>query len=67
MKYSQLQKEALKRICRRCINEKYQLNLLPEDCRYFDYPRLCPRCEQMRNMPEDVRFFHRWKLWIAGK
>ena len=50
-------------ICRRCLNEKYKIHLVPEDCIY-EYRHICPRCEEVHNIVSDLRFSGKRKmLW----
>lgn len=52
-------------LCRRCINEKYDLNLKPSDCRYWFYRASCSKCENVGNIVMELSpsghskaFFH---------
>jgi len=36
-------------ICRRCLNEKYNVNLESRDCKY-GYYAVCPVCHQERHI-----------------
>ncbi len=49
-------------LCRKCLNEKYGSNLLPEDCQYFAFPELCPRCNKVNNIVVGIHPLKRWKL-----
>lgn len=52
--------------CRRCINERYDLNLQPYDCRYMIYASPCTGCGELSNIVEGVRFTGFFKLlWNA--
>ena len=54
-------------ICRRCINEVYDLKLVPIDCEYgFPYPYMCPRCEQMRNIVTGFKVKSRIQLMMKN-
>ena len=53
-----------KGLCRKCINEKYGADLLPEDCKYFTFPAVCPMCGKVNNIVVDVRLIGRRKLWF---
>ena len=64
MKYSYL-KNDLNNTCRACLNKKYRLNLKPKDCLYEDYPHICRKCKEMKNIVHDVRF--RKKLLLFFK
>ncbi len=53
-----------KGICRKCLNEKYNAGLLPEDCKYLHYPMECSECHKVSNIVVDIRPAKRWKLWF---
>ena len=40
--------------CRRCINMKYGLELMPYDCIYQHFPAVCPQCGEVRNIVADL-------------
>lgn len=42
--------EDLGTLCRSCLNKKYNVKLTPKNCEYDDYPRLCYRCEEIKNI-----------------
>lgn len=44
----------LGRTCRVCLNQAYDLRLEPQDCRYEEYPRICRRCGEVKNIVEDI-------------
>lgn len=52
-------KKDLGNICRKCLNEKYSLNLMSKDCIYDFYPRLCGECGCMKNIVRSIRFIKR--------
>lgn len=43
-------------LCRRCINNRYELNLKPSDCQYFSGMDVCPRCGGMHHIVSGLRF-----------
>ena len=67
MRYETFKSEALGRQCRRCINQKYELQLEQEDCEYWSYPACCDCCGEVRNIVIDVDLFSRWKIWRLRK
>ena len=36
--------------CRRCINEWFDVNLQPKDCRYIPYQNICTSCGTVQNI-----------------
>ncbi|MGN0465791.1 MAG: hypothetical protein ACI4F9_05490 [Lachnospiraceae bacterium] len=59
-----LRKEDFGELCRKCINEKYHINLQPEDCYYCIYKYECSQCKKVKNIVFDIGFLSRWKLYI---
>ena len=37
-------------VCRRCIAEKYGVDLQPADCKYGLYPEPCDVCKEIHNI-----------------
>ena len=50
-------------ICRRCLNKKYKVHLIPDDCIY-EYRYVCPRCREMHNIVSDLRFSGKMKMLL---
>lgn len=67
MKYKSLKYAALGRLCRKCINEEYGLQLSRKDCLYWIYPATCRCCGQIKNIVADIAPFSRWKIWLSRK
>ena len=67
MNYYHLEKEALGRMCRRCINRVYDVKLSPNDCRYLHYPYPCRCCGQMKHIVAYILPVSRWKIWFSKK
>lgn len=49
-------------ICRQCLNQKYHMKLVPEDCRYFPYQYVCPCCGELRNIVVGFRWGVRMRM-----
>ncbi len=44
-------------VCRRCLNDFYNVHLLHSDCEYKSmYPGKCPRCQEMKNIVTGLKF-----------
>lgn len=50
--------------CRRCINVKYGLDLIPPDCIYQHFPAICPQCGEVRNIVADLPFRSRVRIYF---
>ncbi len=38
-------------VCRRCINQKYNVNLQPQDCEYDGpYAAICSNCDEVHHI-----------------
>lgn len=42
------------RICRTCLNQKYNLRLRSKDCYYLQYPAQCKDCGEVCNIVAGV-------------
>ena len=52
-------------VCRRCINDYFNVNLEPGDCRYDgEYLQFCQVCEQMRHIVVGLSFSGKLKLMM---
>lgn len=52
-------------ICRRCLNEQFDLRLSPEDCSYDQHAlSVCPCCGEVQNIVTRVRFTKRLRLYL---
>ena len=49
-------------MCRRCINEKYGLSLVPENCFYLHFQSICANCGELHNIVLDVDRPTRWQI-----
>lgn len=54
LKYRYLRNN-LERTCRTCLNQIYKVKLKPKDCVYDDYPHVCSRCKEMKNIVSDIK------------
>lgn len=61
-----LRAEAFGTLCRRCINEKYQIQLERKDCIYMHYSYQCMSCKEVSHIVTGITLSARWKL-LAGK
>lgn len=61
MKYQRV-KDSLGHICRACLNEKFSIQLQPEDCVYTMYPSVCYRCGEVKNIVENISFSKRMMI-----
>ena len=66
MKYKNLKDNAFSFLCRKCINEKYGLDLESDDCYYQHYPYICTACGEVKNIVTDVSSAVKFKLWIRS-
>ena len=64
MKYSQL-KDDMGYYCRECLNEAYDIELKPDDCKYFMYPILCHHCGMVKSVVTDIRTSKKIKLILG--
>ena len=64
MRYGTLRKKALGRTCRRCINQKYRLNLDRRDCVYVKRPGICKNCRHSSHIVKGVRLLSLWRVWF---
>lgn len=51
-------------LCRRCINEAYQVQLQTNDCWYEYYPHVCPRCGEIHNIVNDLKLSAKLRLLL---
>ena len=49
-------------ICRQCLNNRYGINLVPDECRYSTYSMPCPACGELHQIP--IRFSLRGRMKI---
>ena len=61
MRYGMIKKE-LGSLCRDCLNRKYGIGLVPEDCRYFAYPTGCASCGKVKNIVVGIDFSKRMQI-----
>ena len=52
---SRIRKDNRADLCRRCINDRYDLNLMPSNCRYYSGVDVCPRCGGMHHIVSGLR------------
>lgn len=43
-------KNDLEKSCRSCLNSRYGLDLISDDCYYCMYPAECPYCGNVKNI-----------------
>ena len=67
MTYKTVKDEALGKLCRKCINQKYEARLRRQDCQYWIFPAYCKCCGRLKNIVMDIALFSRWKLWKLKK
>ena len=48
-------------ICRQCLNQRYNVHLVPDDCIY-DQRDDCPRCKQEKNIVSGLKFSGKMKM-----
>ncbi|MBO5088679.1 MAG: hypothetical protein J6C01_08390 [Lachnospiraceae bacterium] len=65
MKISDFKMQMSNRYCRQCINEMLSTNIEKEDCYYAMYPNQCQKCEQMRNIVENLHWSAQYKILFA--
>lgn len=51
--------------CRRCLNERYRVDLQPSDCRYWFYPDTCAHCKNVGNVVNGFKLSGHIKLLRA--
>ena len=51
--------------CRRCINECFDVDLQPKDCRYFPYQAKCTACRANQNIVGGFTPSGRMKMLLA--
>ncbi len=59
---NRIRKELGQQVCRRCINQKYKVNLEPQDCDYYIYPAECSVCKQASNIVTGLRASGKLKM-----
>lgn len=67
MTYKFLKQKILGHNCRKCINEEFHLNLLPQDCIYMEYRYECKRCKEVQNIVCDIRKVKRYKVFLGNR
>ncbi len=56
-----------KSTCRRCINEKYDIDLGREDCVYHTFVQPCAVCKQMAHIVVGLRFGGKVKYFFRKR
>lgn len=57
----------VKSLCRKCINEKYGINLSQKDCIYHTFIQPCAECKEMRHIVVDLRLSAKLKTIFRKK
>ncbi len=66
MRYEEIRGD-IGRLCRACLNEKYQLRLTSKHCEYMIYSAICPQCGQRKNIVDGLDTFARMQVYLKRK